>query len=60
MYLTSSIGERYLWADVLCIVHGDTEGTAEQLNLMGSIYASAIITTVAADEDSQEGLPVLK
>lgn len=30
MHLTSSIGERYLWVDILCIVHGDDEATAEQ------------------------------
>lgn len=30
MYLTFSIGERYLWVDILCIVHGDDAATAEQ------------------------------
>lgn len=56
MYLTSAIGEQYLWIDALCIVHGDDGATAEQLNLMGAIYASAIITIIAADGDSQDGL----
>ena len=56
MYLTSAIGERYLWVDALCIVHGDDAATAEQLNLMGAIYASAIVTIIAADGDSQDGL----
>lgn len=56
MYLTSAIGERYLWVDALCIVHGEDAATAEQLNLMGAIYASAIVTIIAADGDSQDGL----
>ena len=56
MYLTSAIGERYLWADALCIVHGDDAATVEQLNLMGAIYASAIVTIIATDGDSQDGL----
>lgn len=60
MYLTSAIGERYLWADPLCIVHGDDAATAEQLNLMGAIYASAIVTIIAADGDSHDGLPGLR
>lgn len=55
MYLTSAIGERYLWADALCITHGDDAATAEQLNHMGAIYASAIVTIIAADGDSQDG-----
>jgi hypothetical protein len=29
MHLTSRIGERYLWVDILCISHGDREATAE-------------------------------
>ncbi|OCL15173.1 hypothetical protein AOQ84DRAFT_279507 [Glonium stellatum] len=56
MYLTSIIGERYLWVDALCIVHSDNVVTAEQLTLMGAIYANAIVTIIAADGDSQDGL----
>jgi hypothetical protein len=54
--LSSRIGERYLWVDALCIVYDDLAATAEQLELMGAIYANASITIVAADEDSQAGL----
>lgn len=54
MYLTSAIGERYLWADALCIAHGDN--IAEQYTHMGAIYASAIVTIIAADGDSQDGV----
>jgi hypothetical protein len=60
MHLTRVIGERYLWTDSLCIIHGDDAATGEQLNLMGSIYASATVTIIAADGDSQHGLPGLK
>ncbi|RDW74239.1 uncharacterized protein DSM5745_06901 [Aspergillus mulundensis] len=56
MALASVIGERYLWTDVLCIVHGDVAATAAQLKLMSAIYANAVLTVVAADEDAQEGL----
>lgn len=56
MYLTSVIGERFLWVDKLCITHGDDAATAEQLALMGAIYASAVVTIIAADGDAQDGL----
>jgi hypothetical protein len=60
MWLTSAIGERYLWTDILCIVHGDVAATATQLKLMSAIYANAVLTIVAADGDAQEGLPGLR
>lgn len=59
IYLTSVLGERYLWVDTLCIVHGDGT-TAEQLGLMGAIYASAVVVIIAADGDAQEGIAGLK
>lgn len=59
MYLTTILGERYLWVDALCIVHGDGT-TAEQLSLMGAIYASAVVVIIAADGDAQEGISGLK
>lgn len=55
--LTSAIGERYLWVDALCIVQGNSAETANQLNLMGAFYASALITIVVADGDSATGIP---
>ncbi|KAI9787265.1 MAG: hypothetical protein M1816_007679 [Peltula sp. TS41687] len=54
MCLTSVLGERYLWVDALCIDHGDRKAAAD-LNLMGAIYAGAIITIIAGDSVSQEG-----
>lgn len=58
--LTSAIGERYLWVDALCIVQGHSAETANQLNLMGAFYASALVTIVVADGDSAAGIPGLK
>ncbi|KAI7778715.1 hypothetical protein LA080_001862 [Diaporthe eres] len=60
MTLTSAIGERYLWVDALCIVQGDNVETLNQLNLMGAFYASALITIVVADGDSEVGISGLK
>lgn len=60
MSLTSAIGERYLWVDALCIVHGEHSSTAEQLDLMTAIYARSIVTIIAADGDSSDGLLGLK
>ncbi|KAF5859567.1 hypothetical protein ETB97_002742 [Aspergillus alliaceus] len=58
--MTRAIGLRYLWADALCIIHGDDTETTEQLLLMGSIYATAIVTIIAANDGVQHGLPGLK
>ena len=60
MYLTSILGERYLWIDALCICHGDEAAMAQQLSLMSAIYAGAVVTIVAADGDAQYGLRGLK
>ncbi|KAF5643122.1 heterokaryon incompatibility protein [Fusarium sp. NRRL 52700] len=60
MYLTSAIGERYLWADALCITHYDPGAASEQLRSMGAIYANAAVTIIAADGDSESGIRGLK
>ena len=60
MYLTAVLGERYLWIDALCIYHGDEAAMAQELSLMGAIYAGAVVTIVAADGDAQYGLRGLK
>ncbi|GKU13068.1 unnamed protein product, partial [Fusarium langsethiae] len=60
IFLTAAIRERYLWADAICITHEDRESTARQLNLMGAIYANAIVTIIAADSDSLTGLAGIK
>ncbi|PHH92041.1 hypothetical protein CDD83_9159 [Cordyceps sp. RAO-2017] len=62
IYLTSKIGERYLWVDALCIIHDDRNrgALAGQLKAMSAIYANAFVTIIAADGDSQNGLAGLK
>ncbi|KAI0876682.1 heterokaryon incompatibility protein-domain-containing protein [Hypoxylon argillaceum] len=60
MYLTTVLGERFLWADALCIPHYDAATTTEQLNLMGAIYANATVTITAADTHSGQGIPGLR
>lgn len=51
--LTAILGERYLWADSVCITHENCDVTNEQLNQMGAIYANAITTIVATDGDER-------
>ncbi|KAK7918086.1 hypothetical protein PG985_009960 [Apiospora marii] len=58
--LTRVLGEQYLWADALCIVQDDGEQKSSQLQLMGAIYASAKLTIVAIDGDSNHGIPGLR
>jgi len=48
MKFTEIIGERYLLVDRLCIVQDDIEAKHAQIHNMGSIYASASFTIVAA------------
>ena len=51
------LGERYLWVDCLCIVQDDSDTKRDFLNAMGSIYANACFTIVAADgKDADHGL----
>jgi hypothetical protein len=58
--LTRALGERYLWADTLCIVEDNGVETAAQLQSMGLIYASAKFTIVATDGHATHGIPGLK
>lgn len=56
MFITKGLGERYLWVDALCIGHDDPAETARQLRMMGSIYASATLTIIAADGGAEDGI----
>ncbi|ETS81490.1 hypothetical protein PFICI_06492 [Pestalotiopsis fici W106-1] len=58
--LINVLGERYLWADALCIVQNDSEHSKQQLLFMGAIYASAKFTIVATDGDANHGIPGLR
>ncbi|TLD08156.1 hypothetical protein PspLS_11984 [Pyricularia sp. CBS 133598] len=56
IYLTSVMGEIYLWADALCVPHHNPKITQQELKMMGAIYASAVVTIVATDGDASVGL----
>ncbi|KAH7093409.1 heterokaryon incompatibility protein-domain-containing protein [Paraphoma chrysanthemicola] len=56
MQVVRAIGERYLWVDAICLAPDDKAKLVEQLQLMGSIYASARLTIVALDGDAMTGL----
>lgn len=60
MHTTQQLGERFLWLDSLCIPAGDLQGRNAELNIMGAIYANAVVTIIAADEDAQVGIPGLR
>ncbi|KAJ0426787.1 heterokaryon incompatibility protein-domain-containing protein [Aspergillus carlsbadensis] len=52
------MGEKYLWADRLCIMQDDPDDLKNQIEAMGEIYSSAQIVLVAAYGDSMEyGIP---
>ena len=53
---TDRIGETYLWVDSLCIVQDDEDEKREHLQNMGSIYANACFTLVAAEGTAFSGL----
>jgi Heterokaryon incompatibility protein (HET) len=54
--LTRLIGEKFLWVDSLCIVQDDKEDVKMHLDGMGSIYANAYATIVAAVQTAFWGL----
>jgi hypothetical protein len=57
MRLVESLGERYLWVDLLCIIQDDEVFKHEEVNDMDSIYANACGTIVAAQgKNSNFGL----
>ncbi|KUJ13158.1 HET-domain-containing protein [Mollisia scopiformis] len=60
LHLLSEMGERYLWADALCIVQDDDTELAEQTSQMDLVYARAVFTIiVASGTNANAGLPGL-
>lgn len=56
--LTKLLGERYLWADWLCIDQNDEKDKFRLVYHMHSIYQSAALTIIAAAvKDAEAGLP---
>lgn len=61
MVLTASIGERYLWADSICIVQNDDLDKMKFVPHMDAIYSHSVLTIIdAAGSDSQSGLPGIR
>jgi hypothetical protein len=52
--LTSSLKERYLWVDQLCIIQDDPEDKLLQVSQMDLVYAQAVLTIVAACGDDAD------
>ncbi|KAF2848160.1 HET-domain-containing protein, partial [Plenodomus tracheiphilus IPT5] len=51
------MGLRYLWVDSICIKQDSPEDKAEQISIMGDIYAGAFMTLIALDgADADSGL----
>lgn len=52
MHVVKLLGERYLWADALCIVQDDEKFKHAEIQNMHAIYANASFTIVAASSFS--------
>ncbi|KAF5872891.1 putative mitochondrial aaa atpase protein [Botrytis fragariae] len=55
---SQQLGIQHLWVDALCIIQSDDSDKAIQIGKMGSIYAHAKVTLIAASgRNSEAGLP---
>jgi hypothetical protein len=60
LQLVSQLGERYLWADSLCILQDDAADVVRQTANMDVVYSHAVFTIIAAAGDNADaGLPGL-
>ncbi|KAH6680860.1 heterokaryon incompatibility protein-domain-containing protein [Halenospora varia] len=58
MSVCLQLGERFLWADRLCIIQDDADDKKNQIEAMGDIYLSARLVLVVAYGDSMHfGIP---
>ncbi|KAK7911056.1 hypothetical protein PG985_013537 [Apiospora marii] len=57
MQLVEGMNERYLWVDTLCIPQDDEDFKDTEMDRMGAIYGSALLTIVAAEGDGDHGIP---
>jgi hypothetical protein len=53
---TREVGFRYLWVDALCIVQDDYERKPTYLNLMGAVYAGAVLVLVILEGNADMGI----
>ncbi|KAK8243819.1 heterokaryon incompatibility protein-domain-containing protein [Phyllosticta capitalensis] len=51
------LGERFLWADRLCIIQDDENDKENQINSMDTIFRSATFTIAAIDGTVDDGIP---
>jgi len=59
--LVRALEGRYLWVDLLCIVQDDPDNKNAQIAAMGSIYANAYCTIMAATgSNANGGLPGIR
>lgn len=57
MTVVTSIGERFLWVDSLCIIQDDEKELRHTISAMDEIYKNAVLTIVAASgTDANSGL----
>ena len=57
IHIARRLGVRYLWIDAICIIQDSTEDWLNESGKMGSIFANAQLTLVAAaGEDSEAGM----
>ena len=56
--VTQNLGQRYLWADILCIDQFDEELKKKAITAMDQIYSSALVTICVIDSPSMfSGIP---
>jgi hypothetical protein len=47
--VTQTLGVQYLWIDSLCIIQGDKADLAQELSMMGDVYANSYVTITGAN-----------
>lgn len=57
MFICDKLGQRYLWADRLCIIQDDDATKKHQIKSMHSIFASANFTIAVLDGTVDSGIP---
>jgi Heterokaryon incompatibility protein (HET) len=46
--VTQTLGVQYLWIDSLCIIQGDMADLAQELSMMGDVYANSYVSITGA------------
>ena len=57
IHISRTLGVRYLWIDAVCIIQKNEKDWLQESEKMGSIFANALLTLVAAGgEHSEDGM----